>query len=60
MVGRFSAIVGPVIWAGVTWIVVRKLAFSPLTGQGVAFLVLLGLMILSWWILRGVSDRKSA
>jgi UMF1 family MFS transporter len=55
MVGRFSAITGPVIWAAATWILIRADA-SPLRAQGIAVLVLLVLVLVSYVILRPVSD----
>lgn len=57
MVGRFSAILGPVIWAGVTAIVVRQLEMPPLVGQGVSLGVLLLMVVASWAILRKVDDK---
>jgi UMF1 family MFS transporter len=58
MVGRFSAITGPIIWAAVTSILIRADA-SPLTAQGVAVLVLLILVVISYVILRPVSDAPA-
>jgi MFS transporter, UMF1 family len=55
MVGRFSAITGPIIWAIVTASLIEAGA-QPLTAQGVAVLVLLLLVIVSYVILRPVSD----
>jgi MFS transporter, UMF1 family len=55
MVGRFSAITGPIIWALVTSALIRAGA-APLMAQGVAVLVLLLLVIISYVILRPVSD----
>ena len=58
MVGRFSAVTGPLIWAGSTALTNRVFHLSPLAGQGIAVLVLLLLMIMSYWILQPVSDHK--
>jgi UMF1 family MFS transporter len=55
MVGRFSAITGPIIWAIVTAALIRGGA-APLTAQGIAVLVLLILVLISYAILRPVSD----
>jgi hypothetical protein len=55
MVGRFSAITGPIVWAAVTSVLI-KLDFSPLKAQGIAVLVLLMLVLISYAILRPVSD----
>lgn len=56
MVGRFSAITGPLIWAGVTWVTITKLGLAPHVGQGIGVLVLLLLIVVSYLILRPVSD----
>jgi UMF1 family MFS transporter len=68
MVGRFSAILGPMIWASVTFLVNRILAGDAVvdpvrkaeiarTGQGFGVIVLLLMMGISIWILRKVSDE---
>jgi UMF1 family MFS transporter len=59
MVGRFSAITGPIVWAIVTSALIKSGA-TPLMAQGVAVLVLLALVIVSYVILRPVSDEPSA
>jgi MFS transporter, UMF1 family len=62
MVGRFSAVFGPLIWALVTSAVGRTGA-SALRGQGVSILVLLVIMVVSMRVLgpliggRGASPR---
>lgn len=56
MVSRFAAIMGPGIWAGVTWITNQRLGLPPAVGQGIGVLVLLILVLVSWTILRPVSD----
>lgn len=56
MVSRFAAIMGPGIWAGVTWITNQRLGLPPAVGQGIGVLVLLILVVVSWVILRPVSD----
>jgi hypothetical protein len=58
MVGRFSAITGPVIWAAVAWICIGQLGMSPERGQGIGVVVLLGLIIISRWILAPVTDTR--
>jgi len=55
MVGRFSAITGPIIWALVTSTLIRA-GTTPLMAQGIAVLVLLTLVVVSYVILRPVSD----
>ena len=57
MVGRFSAITGPLIWAIVAWICIGQLGMSPAKGQGIGVVVLLGLIALSMWILGPVTDE---
>jgi MFS family permease len=56
MVGRFSAITGPMLWGIVTHLAVKHAGFSPLTAQGLAVLTLLTLTIISYVILQPVSD----
>jgi UMF1 family MFS transporter len=56
MVGRFSAISGPLIWAIVAWICIGQLGMSPARGQGVGVITLLGMIVLSMWILKPVTD----
>ena len=58
MVGRFSAITGPIVWAIVTAALIKGGA-TPLMAQGVAVLVLLALVIVSYVILRPVSDEPA-
>jgi len=56
MVGRFSAITGPILW----WIVVaivQRAGGSTLTGQALAIMTLLGMVIASYVILKPVSDE---
>jgi UMF1 family MFS transporter len=56
MVGRFSAITGPILWSATTYIVVERSGFPPLIGQGLATLTLLVMILISYVILRPVSD----
>jgi UMF1 family MFS transporter len=56
MVGRFSAITGPLIWAGITWVTVETLGLRPAVGQGIALFSLLLLVIPGYVILQKVSD----
>jgi UMF1 family MFS transporter len=58
MVGRFSAVSGPILWSATTYIVVERVGFAPLTGQSIALLTLLGLVIVSYVILRPVTDER--
>ena len=56
MVGRFSAIVGPLIWGGITWLAVERSGLAILTGQALAIVALLAMIVLGAWILRRVDD----
>ena len=56
MVGRFSAITGPLLWAGTSCVTVRVLGLSPPVGQGIGVLVLLTLVVVSYVILGPVTD----
>ncbi len=58
MVGRFSAITGPIIWAIVAKVTIESGWMTPSKGQGVGVIVLMLLVILSYWILRDVTDEK--
>ena len=58
MVGRFSAITGPVLWAATTYITVERGGASELTGQAWAILTLLAMVVVSFVILRSVTDEK--
>jgi MFS transporter, UMF1 family len=56
MVGRFSAITGPLIWAGTSYVTIRVLGLPPQVGQGIGVLVLLALIVISSLILGPVTD----
>jgi MFS transporter, UMF1 family len=58
MVGRFSAITGPVLWAATTYLAVVHGGLSELTGQAWAILTLLAMIVASYVILRKVTDEK--
>lgn len=60
MVGRFSAIVGPLVWAAVAWLCIVQVGMQPERGQGIAVLVLLSFTVVAWWILGPVSDEPRA
>lgn len=57
MVGRFSAITGPIIWAGVTYVTIQRMELLPRVGQGIGVMVLLTMVIISWLILRPITDE---
>lgn len=56
MVGRFSAITGPLVWAGVTSVTIRLLHLAPRVGQGIGVLVLLSFILASYAILQPVPE----
>jgi UMF1 family MFS transporter len=56
MVGRFSAIIGPAIWAGMAALTIGILELEVQVGQGIGIAVLWGMVFLSWWILREIDD----
>lgn len=68
MVGRFSAISGPLIWASITYVLVERnrrpglteeqLATLTAKGEGVAVVALLLMVLISVFILRKVTDEK--
>ena len=57
MVGRFSAITGPALWALTTHVMVQRSGWPVLVGEAAAICVLLAMICVSYWILRPVSDR---
>jgi UMF1 family MFS transporter len=59
MVGRFSAITGPMLWAATTYVLVEHSGLDVLTGEAAAILVLLGMIVIGYVILRPVSDRPT-
>jgi len=58
MVGRFSAVSGPVLWGATTYLTVERLGMHELSGQAIAIVTLLLMVALSYWILRRVTDEK--
>jgi len=58
MVGRFSAITGPVLWALSTWITIQLLHLEPRVGQGISVIVLMLMVVLSYAILQPISDAR--
>jgi UMF1 family MFS transporter len=59
MVGRFSAITGPATWA-IILSLTGRFGVAPAVGQGIGVVVLLLQMVVSWWVLRKVSDTPRA
>jgi UMF1 family MFS transporter len=58
MVGRFSAITGPLLWSGIYYAAVERGGLRPLTGQAIAILSLLAMILVSFAILRSVTDDE--
>lgn len=56
MVGRFSAITGPIVWAVVTYLTIQLAGLTPRMGQGISVLVLLMVMLIGFYILRPLRD----
>jgi UMF1 family MFS transporter len=56
MVGRFSAITGPLLWSGIYYVAVIRSGARPLTGQALALLSLMLMVAVSYVILKPVSD----
>ena len=52
MVGRFSAITGPLLWAAITYVTVERSGLRPLTGQALAIVSLLIMTVVGYVILR--------
>ncbi len=58
MVGRFSAITGPLLWAAILHVAVDSFGLQPLTGQAIAILSLLAMTIVGYVILQPVNSPK--
>jgi len=58
MVGRFSAITGPFVWALVAKATIESGVMKPVEGQGIGVIVLMFFVILAYWILRKVTDEE--
>ncbi len=58
MVGRFSAVTGPLLWSATTYIAVERAGIHELTGQAIAIVTLLAMVVLSYFILRKVTDEE--
>jgi UMF1 family MFS transporter len=57
MVGRFSAVSGPILWGVVMYVSLRWVGLPVLTGQAFAILTLLLMILASMVILRKVTDE---
>jgi UMF1 family MFS transporter len=60
MVGRFSAITGPLLWAVIVHAAVEWNDLTPLTGQAMAITSLLVMTLVGFLILRRISPRALA
>ena len=58
MVGRFSAVTGPLLWSATMYLLVERGQLHELTGQSIAIITLLLMVLTSYVILRKVSDAK--
>jgi UMF1 family MFS transporter len=58
MVGRFSAISGPLLWSLITYVVVERAGYAALIGQSAAITSLLLMVVVSYIILRPVTDER--
>jgi UMF1 family MFS transporter len=56
MVGRFSAVTGPLLWSAIMFAVVERGGAHELTGQAIALISLFGMVAVGFWILRPVTD----
>ena len=57
MVGRFSAVSGPLLWSLATYFAVERGGLPSLTGQAIAIATLLVMVAISYVILRPVGDE---
>jgi len=57
MVGRFSAVTGPLLWSIIMYVAVQRGGLPELTGESFALLSLLAMVIVSYRILRPVTDE---
>jgi UMF1 family MFS transporter len=60
MVGRFTAIVGPLVWALTAGWLARKLGLPVSAGQGMALLVLLAFVAIAYRMIGGVPEERAA
>jgi UMF1 family MFS transporter len=58
MVGRFSAVTGPLLWGLTTYITVERGGIPEVQGQAFAILTLLAMVVVSFAILHRVTDEK--
>lgn len=58
MVGRFSAVTGPLLWSIIMYATVQRGGMHELTGQSLALISLLAMVAVGYWILRPVTDAR--
>ena len=58
MVGRFSAVTGPLLWGLTTYLTVERGGLPEVRGQAIAILTLLAMVVVSFAILHRVTDEK--
>jgi UMF1 family MFS transporter len=58
MVGRFSAITGPALWAAATWIFVERVGLPVVYGDAIGVSLMLLMVVVSLQILRSVTDER--
>jgi UMF1 family MFS transporter len=58
MVGRFSAVTGPLLWGFTTWLTVERGGMREVKGEAFAILSLLGMVLVAFAILHRVTDEK--
>lgn len=56
MVGRFSAVTGPLLWSVIMYVVVQRNGAPELTGQAIALVSLFAMVLVGWRILQPVTD----
>jgi UMF1 family MFS transporter len=57
MVGRFSAVTGPLLWSATTYLTVERGGMATVSGQAIAILTLLAMVLVSRAILKPVTDH---
>ena len=58
MVGRFSAITGPLLWAAILFVAVERTGLPVLRGQALAIASLLAMTLIGFVILRKLPGRS--
>jgi UMF1 family MFS transporter len=58
MVGRFSAITGPALWALATFVFVDAMGLPVVVGDAIGVALMLGMIVVSYAILQRVTDER--